>query len=152
MRGLRTLLLLLALLLPAAAACAEIVVVVNAQNPVTALTRNQVIDLYMGRQINFPGGAPALPLDQAAGSNVRGEFYRALTGKSEANINAYWARLLFTGIASPPRAVPTADATLRIVRENASAIAYVESADVEKDVQDKRVKIVLRFDAETTAP
>jgi len=151
MRGHRIVLLMLALLLiPTAGACAEIVVIVNAHNPVTRLTRNQLIDLYMGRQLNFPNGDPALPIDQAAGSGLRGRYYQALVGKSEAGINAYWARLLFSGIASPPRVMPTSESTLQIVRENVAAIAYVEATGAGKEIHDNRIKIVFSFDEKNT--
>jgi ABC-type phosphate transport system substrate-binding protein len=122
--------------------CADIVVIVNEKNPVTSLSRSQVVDLYMGKRINFPTGEPALPIDQAAGSRLRQQYYQALVGKTEAKINAYWARLLFSGIASPPRVLPTPEAAIQIVRENVAAIAYVDAADADKAIQDKRVKIV----------
>lgn len=139
-------LLLFTLLIPAWVQCAELVVIVNARNPVAELSRKEVIDLYMGRSINFPNGDPALPLDQAAGSQLRQNFYQTLIGKSEANINAYWARLLFSGIASPPRVMPTIETTLQVVRENTAAIAYVDAADASGDLRNKRIKIVFELD------
>ena len=142
-----TILLILILLLSANEAYADIVVIVNAANPVTSLSRKQLTDMYMGRQINFPNGDPALPIDQAAGSSLRQQYYQELVGKSEAKINAYWARLLFSGIASPPRVLPTPEAVLQIVRENAAAIAYMEEASVSQDVQDNRVKVVFSLNA-----
>lgn len=119
---------------------AEIVVIVHPSNPVSNLSRDQVIDLYMGRVIVFPGGGLALPLDQSPGSDAQRAFYQGLIGRSVAEVKAWWARLLFTGAASPPRALPSAAAVLKTVRENPNAIAYIDSGDV-----DERVKIVYRL-------
>ena len=120
---------------------AEIVVIVNRDNEISKLEKNQVIDLYMGRYIIFPNGIPALPVDQPVNSKIREEFYEKLTGKSVAQINAYWARLIFSGRASPPRIMPDAKATIRVVRENRDAIAYIE-----KKYVDDTVKVVYSFD------
>lgn len=139
------LLLFLLFLVHVNGACAQVVVIVNGNNPVTHLSRSQLIDLYMGRRLNFPGGAPALPLDQASGSPLRQRFYQALVGKSEAKVNAYWARLLFSGITSPPRVLPTVAATMQVVRENTAAIAYVDATDATEGVERKQIKIVFSF-------
>ena len=133
------------ILLSTCAVRAEIVVVVNSANPATVLTRKQVIDIYTGRQLNFPDGNAALPIDQALGSGIREEFYQALVNKSAAEVNAYWARLLFSGVASPPRALPTTDAVLKAVSENSSVITYMDSTEVVEPIEKGRVKIVFRL-------
>ena len=71
----------------------------------------------------------------------RSAFYRGLVNKSVAEVNAYWAKLLFTGRASPPQVVGNSRAVLAAVRDNKSAIGYVDSADV-----DDSVKVVARVD------
>ena len=63
-----------------------------------------------------------------------------MVGKSLSQVNAYWARLLFTGRASPPRSLPSPAAILQSVRENKDAIAYIDSRDL-----DQSVKVVFRL-------
>jgi ABC-type phosphate transport system substrate-binding protein len=123
-----------------APALAETVVIVNPGNPVASLSRDQVVDIYMGRQLSFPNGNTALPIDLPPDSALRSGFYQGLVGKSIAQINAYWARLLFTGRASPPRILGGLPAVLKSVRENRDAIAYVGSENL-----DGRVKVVFRL-------
>ncbi len=114
---------------------AEIVVVVHPDNPLTSLSYEQVVDIYMGRQIQFPDGNFALPLDISPDSSLRGEFYSALVGKSIAQINAYWARLLFTGRATPPRVLPSLEAVIQAVSKNNDAIAYIDSVNLTSQVK-----------------
>ena len=118
---------------------AETVVIVHPDNPLASLKRDQVVDIYMGRKQNFPGGNTAFPIDLPPAAADRAEFYRTLVGKSVAQINAYWARLLFTGRATPPKALATPAAVLKSVRENRDAIAYINSTDL-----DGKVKVVFR--------
>lgn len=128
-------------LLLASVGSAEIVVVVNPQNPLASLDRRALVDLYMGRTRFFPDGSLVLRLDQAPESAVREAFYRALVHKSVAEVNAYWARLLFTGRASPPQVLEGSQAVLAAVRDNVNAIGYVDSQDL-----DDSVKVVGRVD------
>ena len=142
MAGLRVFILTFAALLVAApGAMAEILVIVNTDNPTTELSSRQIVDLYMGRNQSFPNGESAFPLDLSPDSSLRGQFYRSLTDKSVAQVNAYWARLLFTGRATPPRVMADSPTVMRAVRENRGAIGYIDSADLEQGV-----KVVGRVD------
>lgn len=104
---------------------ADILVIVNAQNSVSALEKKQVVDLFMGRVAAFPGGAPAQTLDLKTGTPLRADFYKRLTGKSEAQVDAYWATLVFAGRMSPPKQFTDDHALIGEVANNKMAIAYV---------------------------
>lgn len=115
----------LIVLLPAKV-LADIVVIVNPNSGITEMTRHQIIDIYMGRNPALKNGQRLQPFDQPLNSSVRAEFYSSITGKPVSVINAYWARLLFTGRASPPRLVEDNKAMLDTVRENPGVIGYLE--------------------------
>jgi len=127
----RRLLALLLMLAPAAQA--DVAVVVHAKNAVAALSPKEVQDIFLGRKRTFPDGRFALPVDQS--SPLRAEFYQILTARPLEQINAYWARLLFSGQASPPRQLPDDAAVLKMVRENEGAIAYVDPKHVDHSVR-----------------
>jgi hypothetical protein len=57
-----------------------------------------------------------------------------------AEINAYWARLVFSGKTRPPQVVENADSILRQVASQPGALAYVERSQA-----DPRVKIVFEL-------
>lgn len=104
---------------------ADILVIVNARNAVESLEKKQVVDLFMGRVSSFPGGAPAQTLDLRPGSPLRADFYRRLTGKSEAQVDAYWATLVFAGRMSPPKQFSDDRQLINEVGNNPAAIAYI---------------------------
>lgn len=118
---------------------AELVVVVHPSNPADSLSRREVVDLYMGRTQYFADGSLVLRLDQPPDSEARQDFYRGLVNKSVAEVNAYWAKLLFTGRASPPQVLRDSASVLGAVRSNVNAVGYLDSADV-----DDTVKVVAR--------
>ena len=120
---------------------AEIAVVVNLDSSVDSFSRRELVDLYMGRTQHFPDGSLVLRLDLPPDSQARSDFYRGLVNKSVAEVNAYWAKLLFTGRASPPQVISNSANVLKAVRENKNAIGYLDSKDV-----DKSVKVVSRVD------
>lgn len=115
----------------AVAAHADIYVVVNAANPVRALTQKEVVDLYMGRTRTFQHGELAVPFDLARDSALRERFYEGLTGLPLAQVNSYWSRLMFTGQTLPPSTLAGEAEMSAMVRRNANAIGYLggEPAD-----------------------
>lgn len=114
---------------------ADIAVVVNHQNKVDKLDKREVTDLFMGRYVAFSGGMIALPLDLPVQSPVRKNFYKKITGKSIAQINAYWAKLIFSGRATPPRVAPGEKEVTQMVVNNKNAIAYVDSKNLSPKVK-----------------
>ena len=105
-------------------AWADLVLIVNAQNPVNTLERKQVIDIFMGRSTAFPNQKPAHTLD-IGNNELRANFYKTLTGKSVAQVDAYWARLIFAGRMSPPEKLADEAAVINAVINNPAAIGYI---------------------------
>lgn len=130
--------LLLGLLTACAAWAGPLVVVVNPESGVDALTREEVINVFLGRYKKLPTGVRAQPLDEAS---LKGDFYQRLVGKTLAEINAYWARLVFSGQTAPPRQITGMSAALDAVAAERGAIAYVDKTQV-----DRRVRIVLELE------
>jgi ABC-type phosphate transport system substrate-binding protein len=119
----------------ASAAMADVVAVVSAGSAVTTLSRNQLLDIFLGRANRFPDGTPAVPLDQAEGSAVRDEFYSKLAGQTPAQIKAYWAKIIFTGRGQPPPTVPNDVDVKKRIRANPAAIGYIDRSAVDDSVR-----------------
>ncbi len=113
----------------------DMVVVVNPKNGVNKLTREEVIDIFLGRNRQLSTGLTALPLDLPGVSLEREAFYLRLTGKSMSEINAYWARLIFSGRASPPTQVRSQEESMQMVIDNRSAIGYLERSKISSQVK-----------------
>lgn len=114
----------------------DLVVVVGAASPVDKLTQTEVTNIFLGRFKKLPSGVQAVPIDVIP---LKEAFYNRLVGKTPAELNAYWARLTFSGQTTPPRQESPATAVDHVATVS-GAITYVE-----RRVVDKRVKVVFAF-------
>jgi ABC-type phosphate transport system substrate-binding protein len=114
---------------------ADLVLVANPQSGIERLTRDEVVNIFMGRYRMLSSGITAEPIDLADDSGLRMRFYRALVNKSLAEINAYWARLVFSGKTRPPRVLDSPEAALQAVNANPGALAYLERSQIDKNVK-----------------
>jgi ABC-type phosphate transport system substrate-binding protein len=105
---------------------ADEVAVVSAKSTVTTLSKSQVANIFLGKTSRFPDGMQAVPIDQSEGTLARDEFYAWITGKSAAQMKAYWSKIIFTGRGQPPKAVPGSSEIKKIVVANPDAIGYIE--------------------------
>lgn len=134
----KKIIILIFLLIISASVCAEIIVIGNVDNDVTTLTKKQVQELFMGRRRTFLNGMRALPLDMVA---LRAKFYKKLTQRPIEQINAYWARLMFSGQSSPPILKSGQQAVIDAVKKTKGAIAYIES----EKITDTHIKLLFSF-------
>lgn len=133
--------LILAGLAFAAPARADLVVITHPRAGVDQLTREQVINIFLGRFRQFSSGIAAEPIDLPPDTAEKAAFYQKLVGKELAEINAYWARLVFSGRTQPPRQATSAAQMLELVASTPGAIGYVERPKGES-----RVKIVFELE------
>lgn len=130
--------LLLAMALPAWSG--DLVLIANPANPVERLSHAEAVNIFMGRLRMFAGGQTAQPLDLPAEAPEKAQFYRLLLGKELADIDSYWARLLFSGATKPPKIAASQEQVLELVARDRRAIGYVERAKA-----DKRVRVVMEL-------
>jgi ABC-type phosphate transport system substrate-binding protein len=126
------------MLLPALLLClcstvslADIVAVVSANSPVTALSPEQIADIFLGRSARFPDGSAAVPLDQPEGSAARSAFYERYAAKSPVEMKQHWSKLIFTGRGQPPRQVGDAAAVKAALAQQPNAISYLDRSLVD---------------------
>ena len=116
-------------------AATDLVVVVNKHNKINTLSKRQVIDIYMGRYGTFPDGETVQPLDLPAQSQLKNDFYLKLVNQDESKINAYWARLLFSGRAKPPETVKSVEEILRKLQKSELSIAYIPETELTDNIK-----------------
>jgi hypothetical protein len=109
---------------------AELVVVVNASSGLAQLSRDEVVNIYMGRYRLFPDGRLAKPLDAPVSAQERDLFYRKLLDKGPGEIRAYWTRLTFTGRTLPPQELASQSAIVSRLERDTLAIAYLDRKNV----------------------
>ena len=116
-------------------ASADVVAVVSAKSAVQSLTSDQLADIFLGRVSRFPNGLLALPIDLRDGSPERDQFYARITGKTPAQVKAYWSKIIFTGRGQPPKAVASDLDVKKFLAANIGAIGYIDAALLDDTVR-----------------
>lgn len=120
---------------------AGIAIIVHPEN-YEVLSEVQLRNLYLGKSKSFPSGAEVQVLDLQRGNDARVQFLKKVLRRSEENLNAYWARMLFSSQGKPPKSFNKAQEVLDIVASDKNAIGYVSN----KDVDSTRVRVLMRFE------
>jgi ABC-type phosphate transport system substrate-binding protein len=100
-------------------------VIVNAANPVTSLTREQVSRYFLRKSRSWPAGGPVEPVDLPESSPVRDAFSRAVHGRSVTAVKTYWQQQIFSARSTPPTEMRGDGDVVAHVRANPGAIGYV---------------------------
>lgn len=129
------------LLTLAHAASAQVAVIVNPKSAIASMSSEQVTSIFLGKSNTLPSGGTAAPVDLPEGSAVHEQFYSKASGKTSAQVKATWARLTFSGKATPPKELGSSADVKKFVASNPDAIGYIEKSAV-----DGSVKAVLTLD------
>ncbi|HEY9034459.1 MAG TPA: hypothetical protein VIN71_11015 [Pseudomonadales bacterium] len=114
-------------------AFAAIAVIVNPDNA-NQLGEREVRQIFLGQIKTFPDGLEAQTLDNMTGA-LRGDFISKVLKRNESTMNAYWARMLFTAKAIPPRELADSGAVKKAVADNKNAIGYIDASQVDDSVK-----------------
>lgn len=125
---------------PGAPPTDTVVVVVSSRSPVTSISRRHLADLYLGRTSRFDDGRRATPVDLEPGTPAREAFYERYLQRSPAEIEAHWARLIFTGRGRPPQELESGREMRERVAADASAIGYLDRRSVDASVRVVRIR------------
>lgn len=111
----------------------EVAVIVHAKNQ-QSLTETDVKNLFMGKLKSFPDGSPVIVLSLPDGDPNLTLFNQKLLGRSDAQVKAFWSKLMFTGKGTPPKEV-AAEEMIKLVSENPSTIGIIDSTLVSDKVR-----------------
>jgi len=111
-------------------------------HPDNASTFNPSIikKIFLGKQTKFTNGQIAIPMNAAESLPTYDAFNDKMVGKSRTQINAYWARLVFTGKGDLPKVLTSDSDIVSTVSVNQGAISYVDSSSVTD-----KVKVIANF-------
>ncbi len=100
-------------------------VVVNAANPISAISKSEASRIFQKKTDKFSNGRQASPVDLIKDSPVREQFSQGVHGRSASAISSYWQQQIFSGKGIPPEEKGSDSAVLDFVRSNADGIGYV---------------------------
>lgn len=111
---------------------ADLVLVAHPGFAVGSLPLAHVSRLFFGQSAELPDGARVVALDVAG--PAKDSFTREVLKKTPAQVEKYWARMIFTGKAKPPRAVKPGEVKA-LVASTPGALSYIERSQVDATVK-----------------
>ena len=135
----KTLFLLTCTLIVSSLSIADMSVIVHPENTST-FNPDIIKKIFLGKKDKFTNGQVAIPMNASENLPTYDAFNKIMVGKSRTQINAYWARLVFTGKADMPKILPSDNDMISTVSVNQGAIGYVDSSSVTD-----KVKVVANF-------
>jgi ABC-type phosphate transport system substrate-binding protein len=122
---------------PTSAGPDPFIVIVNPDNPIAEIDRDDLRDAYLKRTLQWARGKAIHPLDLAKQFPVRERFTRDVLRKTGPQLQRYWNQQIFTGKSSPPHVVSSTRDMIDLVLSQPGAIGYLPA-----DVDPGKAKVV----------
>jgi ABC-type phosphate transport system substrate-binding protein len=98
-------------------------VVVNAANPVTTLSRDTVMRIFLKKTTTWPNGQPVVPVDRPTQAPSRRAFSKQVLRRDTNEVAAYWNQIIFRGLGVPPPTKSSDAEVLSYIHDNPNSIA-----------------------------
>ncbi|MDF2180096.1 phosphate ABC transporter substrate-binding protein [Aliiglaciecola sp. CAU 1673] len=115
-------------------ASAEIAVIVHPSNA-NAIDKAAIEGIFMGKRNKYDDGKVAIPINGLKESPTRDSFNEKVIGRNSSQVNAYWAKLVFTGKGTMPQELANDAEIISTVAQNEGAISYVDASSVNSTVK-----------------
>lgn len=110
---------------------AEFAVIAHPSVGGQVVSQAKLANLFMIPGASWPDGQPAVPVDLKLPAMIKTDFYQQISGRSQNQLRAYWARQIFTGTGGPPPEYSSASEVLRKVSSTPGAVGYVPREAIE---------------------
>ena len=128
----KRILLVLSLLFMSISASANIVVIAH-KGVIEKLDKREVQRIFTGKEHTFEDGDRMTLLTPKSNSEEVRQFNNIVLGKSNSQYKSLCAKLMFTGKVSPPIEMLSDNDIVKRVLKDKTAIAYVNSENVNLD-------------------
>ena len=112
----------------AAQPASEFRVIVNTQNPTSAVKRELLAGLFLKKATRWPTGEPVAPVDLRPAAKAREAFSTAILKRPVAAVRQYWTQRTFSGRDLPPAELESDEAVVRYVTTHPGAVGYVSAS------------------------
>jgi ABC-type phosphate transport system substrate-binding protein len=130
----KKLLSVLALSLSCALSANAAVVLIGNTGGADSISAADAKKLFLGK-----GSSSSVPYELEEGNATRSAFHSSVTGKSDAQLKAFWSKQVFTGKGNPPATVSGAAGMKAAIAADPNGVGYIDEADL-----DGTVKVILK--------
>ncbi len=118
---------------------AEVAIIVHSSNEAN-ISIQEIRRIFLGKQKHFANHKKATPFSRRSPAAEKTQFTSNILLKSDMQLKAYWAEILFTGKGVPPKELDSSDAVKLEVAKNPEAIGFIDASLV-----DESIRVIHRF-------
>ena len=119
-----------ALLAASVSYAGELVIIVNAANPVDALTASEAKQYFLKNKARWAFGKKVRPSDYKDEKGMRDAFLTNVLAMNALEVERYWIEQQYARAAKPPTMLDDDTAVVRFVNKFEGAIGFVDRAAV----------------------
>ena len=128
------LLLFLAFVRPESAIAENIAIVVHTSNK-QSIQLDDIARIFLGKQHQLPdGGGEIIPIHLPGDDPLYSAFAEQILKKSTSQLNAYWAKRIFTGKGKPPESAESREDAKIKISQNPNFLGYIDAERVDSSV------------------
>jgi len=136
----KTLIITLSLLFSSVALAQKIVVIVNENNALQSISKDQLRDFFLKKTKTWPDGTPVKFFDRREESRERNLFLNNYIERSSREVETFWiGQKLYTGHSAPTQ-VNNDSMTMALISRFPGAISYV-SGDIPLKSGVKKIEV-----------
>jgi len=105
----------------------EFIVIVNKANPIESLTKTELNDIFLKKELRWKSGEKIQPVNIVYSSELREIFTRSIHQKTVNQIRSFWQQSIYSGKQVQPIELTTETQMMAFVRDHIYSIGYVSS-------------------------
>ena len=113
----------------------QTVVIVNKANPVTDISKAQLLDFYLGKEIVWKNSSRIYPATLRTNQSIAKIFFLNGLGKKIGRVKRIWLKLSLSGRTSPPKILNIAADVVAYVSQNKGAIGFIPAEKLDETVK-----------------
>lgn len=113
----------------------QIVVIVNKANPVTNISKANLLNFYLGNEIVWENSNRIYPITQRTNQSIAKIFFQKGLGKTVGRMKRIWLKLSLSGKTSPPKILNSADEVIEYISQNEGAIGFIPIKKLNENVR-----------------
>lgn len=118
----------------------NIIVIVNENNPLQSITKDQLRDYFLKKTKSWPDGSPVKFFDRREESRERNVFLKIFIERSSREVETFWiGQKLYTGHSAPTQ-VNNDSMAMALISRFPGAISYLD-ADVPLKSGIKKIEV-----------
>jgi len=99
-------------------------VIVSQKSNINTISEKELSRIFLSKTKSFPNGQKSITIE-LNNEKYQSIFYKKISNKNLKQLKKYWLKMIFTGLAMPPKKVDTINELLIFIQTNPNAISYM---------------------------